>query len=197
MRCIAVKCIVGLGNPGTKYANTKHNLGFNVIAKIAQKLNVSAQKEKFDAIFAKTLYEGEQVILMQPLTYMNNSGKSVTQVVNFYNIPLDDVLIIYDDKDFDIGQIRMRKKGSAGGHNGVQSIIDSLGSDKFPRLRVGIGSPEGNQVNYVLSKFNEEEQSIIDKVIDTAADAAIYSINHSIDNTMNKFNIDISKEDLS
>jgi len=192
-----VKCIVGLGNPGTKYANTKHNLGFNVISKIAQKLNVRAQKEKFDAIFAKTLYEGEQVILMQPLTYMNNSGKSVIQVVNFYNIPLDDVLIIYDDKDFDIGQIRMRKKGSAGGHNGVQSIIDSLGSDKFPRLRVGIGSPEGSQVNYVLSKFNEEEQLIIDKVIDTAADAAIYSINHTIDNTMNKFNIDISKEDLA
>jgi len=192
-----VKCIIGLGNPGKKYANTKHNLGFNVVAKIANKLSINAQKEKFDAIFAKTVYKDEQVILMQPLTFMNNSGKSVSQVVNFYNLSLEDLLIIYDDKDFDIGQIRIRKQGSSGGHNGVQSIINSLNSSNFPRMRIGIGSPEGNQINYVLSRFDESEMPIIEKVTDVASEAAIFSINHNIDNTMNKFNIDIKEEDLS
>jgi len=187
-----VKCIIGLGNPGKKYANTKHNLGFNVVAKIAEKLRVTAQKEKFKALFAKTVYKGESVILMQPLTYMNKSGLSVREVVNFYNLDLEDIMIIYDDKDFDIGQIRIRKKGSAGGHNGVQSIIDALGSSEFPRMRIGIGSPEHDQISYVLSKFDEDEQETIDKVIDIASDAAIYSISNTLDNTMNKYNLDLN-----
>lgn len=188
-----VKCIIGLGNPGSKYANTKHNLGFNVVAKIAEKLNVIAQKEKFKALFAKTIYKGEAVILMQPLTFMNKSGVSVSEVVNFYNLDLEDLMIIYDDKDFDIGQIRIRKKGSSGGHNGVQSIIDALGSNEFPRMRIGIGSPEYDQISYVLSKFDESEQKVIDKVIDIASEAAIYSIFNTLDNTMNKYNLDLDR----
>ncbi|MFP4456129.1 MAG: aminoacyl-tRNA hydrolase [Clostridia bacterium] len=188
-----MKCIIGLGNPGSKYANTKHNLGFNVVAKVAEKLNVVAQKEKFKALFAKTVYKGESVILMQPLTFMNRSGLSVREVVNFYNLDLEDIMIIYDDKDFDIGQIRIRKKGSSGGHNGVQSVIDALGTNEFPRMRVGIGSPEFDQISYVLSKFDESEQKIIDKVIDIASEAAIYSINNTLDNTMNKYNSDLDK----
>lgn len=187
-----MKCIIGLGNPEKKYEKTKHNLGFEVITKIAKKLGVSVQKEKFRALFAKTNYSGEAVILMQPLTYMNRSGLSVSEVVSFYNLTPEDILIIHDDKDFDVGQIRIRKSGSSGGHNGVQSIIDALGTNKFPRIRVGIGSPERDQIAHVLSRFKEEEQDTIEKATDLAAEAAIYSINNTLDNTMNRYNLDVN-----
>ncbi len=188
-----MKCIVGLGNPGKKYEGTRHNLGFNVIAKIAEKLNVDTTQQKFNSIFAKTQVKGETILLVQPLTFMNRSGQAVREVVDFYKLDMDDLLVIYDDKDFNIGQVRLRKQGSAGGHNGIKSIINSLGTNEFNRMRLGIGAPEYDQINHVLSKFYPEEQKVIDKVIDHAAEAVIYFANNTMDNTMNKYNIDISE----
>lgn len=186
-----MKCIVGLGNPEPRYQNTRHNLGFAVIAKVAEKLNVSVQRKRFKGLYARTVYQGEEMMLLQPLTYMNNSGVSVKAMVREVNCDLTDILIVYDDLDFEVGQIRFRKQGSSGGHNGMKSIIKELGSSEFARLRLGIGKPEYNQIDYVLSKFSKAEQKIMDKTIDIAAEGILCFVKNGIDLAMNMYNLNI------
>lgn len=151
--------IVGLGNPEKEYANTRHNMGFNVINKIANEYKIEVMENKFDGLFWMGEIEGEKVILLKPQTYMNDSGKSVIKAKNFYKIPEENVLVIYDDIDLEPTKIRIRKKGSPGTHNGMKSVTECLGTQNFPRVRVGIGSPEhkGDLINYVIGKISKEE----------------------------------------
>jgi PTH1 family peptidyl-tRNA hydrolase len=182
--------IVGLGNPEADYSKTRHNMGFNTINKIAEKYSIEVNKKKFDGLIGEGSIEGEKVILLKPQTYMNLSGKSIVQVVNFYKIPLDNICVIYDDMDIEKGKIKIRKKGSAGSHNGMKSVISELGTTEFTRIRVGIGKPEfeGDAINYVIGAIPEEEVKILDEGTSTAAEAMIEILKIGVDNTMNKFN---------
>ena len=182
--------IVGLGNPETEYSKTRHNMGFNTINKIAKKYDISVEQKKFDALFGMGEIEGEKVILLKPQTYMNLSGKSIIQVINFYKISLDNVFVIYDDIDVEKGKIKIRKKGSAGSHNGMKSVIQELQSEDFTRIRVGIGKPEfdGDMINYVIGAIPEEEIKILDEGTTKASNAIIEIIKNGVDNAMNKFN---------
>lgn len=184
-----MKIIVGLGNPGVRYENTRHNAGFMVLDRIADILHVSIDKEKFEGKYVKTKVDGEDVILLKPETFMNNSGFSLRACMDFFKVPASDILVIYDDMDIPVGSIRLRQKGSAGGHNGVKSVITCALTNEFDRIRVGIGrDPQIPIVNYVLSKFRAEEQDLLREAVDEAARAAIYSITHSFSDTMNRFN---------
>ncbi len=133
--------VVGLGNPEEEYRKTRHNMGFEVVNEIASKYAVSMERKKFDAIFGETIIEGQKVILIKPQTYMNLSGVSVKQFVDFYKIPMEQVIVIYDDMDIEKGTMKIRKKGGAGSHNGMKSVISQIGSEDFPRIRIGIGAP--------------------------------------------------------
>ena len=182
--------IVGLGNPEDDYSKTRHNMGFNVINKIAKQYNIEVNKNKFKGLIGKGKIEGIDVILLKPQTYMNLSGESIKEVVDFYKIELDKLLIIYDDMDVDIGQIKIRKKGGAGSHNGMKSVIDCINTEEFSRIRVGIGKPEdkSDMINYVLGYIPENEVKELDKSTTIAKDAIIDFILNGIDNTMNKYN---------
>ncbi|WGI36621.1 aminoacyl-tRNA hydrolase [Mesomycoplasma lagogenitalium] len=180
-----MKLIVGLGNPGDEYKNTKHNVGFWVIDKIAQELKLNLDKQKFNGIFAKA----DDYILAKPLTYMNNSGLFVQKIAHFFKISNDDILIIYDDMDFSIGQAAIKNNGSAAGHNGMKDIIEQLGTEQIKRLKIGISRPLNKEnKNYVLTPFNNEEQKIIEKVVETAADAAIQFLSNDIRIIVERFN---------
>lgn len=133
--------VVGLGNPEEEYRKTRHNMGFDVVNEIASKYAVSMERKKFDAIFGETIIEGQKVILIKPQTYMNLSGVAVKQFVDFYKIPMEQVIVIYDDMDIEKGTMKIRKKGGAGSHNGMKSVISQIGSEDFPRIRIGIGAP--------------------------------------------------------
>lgn len=184
-----MKIIIGLGNIGREYENTRHNAGFMVIDQLAKNLNMSFDQEKFSAYFAKSKINGEDVILLKPTTYMNNSGFALRACLDFYKVSMDDVLVIYDDMDIKVGKIRLRQQGSAGGHNGIKSIISCTFTDKFDRIRVGIGRDKNIPiVNWVLSKFRDEEKDNLKSAIDNASKAAEYSITHSFSDTMNHFN---------
>lgn len=182
--------IVGLGNPEEEYANTRHNMGFNVINKLSEEYKIEVNKNKFDALFAAGNIEGEKVILLKPQTYMNLSGKSIIQVINFYKIPLENVLIIYDDIDIEPGLIRIRKKGSSGSHNGMKSVVAELNSQEFPRIRVGIGKPKftNDMINYVIGAVPKEEQIKLEEGTKKAKEAVIEVLKNGIDTAMNKFN---------
>lgn len=182
--------IVGLGNPEEEYGKTRHNMGFNVINKLSNKYGIEVNKKKFDGLCGDGMVEGETVILLKPQTYMNLSGKSIAQVVNFYKIPLENIIVIYDDVDIESGLIRIRKKGSSGSHNGMKSVIEELGSEEFSRVRVGIGKPkyEGDMINYVIGPVPEEEQKQLEKGVEKAKEAVIEILKNGIDIAMNKFN---------
>lgn len=182
--------IVGLGNPETDYSKTRHNMGFNAINKIAEKYNIEMNKKKFDGIIGEGIIENEKVILLKPQTYMNLSGKSIIQVINFYKIPLENICVIYDDMDVEKGHIKIRKKGSAGSHNGMKSVVEELRTIEFARIRIGIGKPEfeGDAINYVIGAIPEEESKLLDEGVTKAADAMIEILKIGIDNTMNKYN---------
>ena len=182
--------IVGLGNPEADYSKTRHNMGFNTINKIAEKYKISVEQKKFDALFGMGEIENEKVILLKPQTYMNLSGKSIIQVVNFYKIPLENIYVIYDDMDVEKGKIKIRKKGSAGSHNGMKSVVQELGTEEFTRIRIGIGKPEfeGDAINYVIGAIPKEEEKVLDEGTTKAADAMIEILKIGVDNTMNKFN---------
>jgi PTH1 family peptidyl-tRNA hydrolase len=158
-----MKLIVGLGNPGNEYNKTRHNLGFLVLDKYLEENNLKFDKDKFESIYTIDRIGEDRVIFQQPMTFMNLSGTAVKQLSDFYKIKPEDILIVYDDKDLPVGDIRVRTKGSAGGHNGIKSIINQLGTENFGRLRIGIGSnPKINTADYVLGKFSKEDQEIID-----------------------------------
>ena len=184
-----MKLIVGLGNPGAEYKNNRHNVGFMLVDKLAQRWGVEFGKQKFQARYGGGMCGFENVVLLKPQTFMNRSGGSVLEAMVFYKTDLEDLLVIYDDLAIDLGTIRSRSKGSAGGHNGVKDIINRLGTDDFPRLRVGIGSPKfGNTIKHVLGNFQEEEEPILNKVLDRSADAVEYWVANGIKATMNEYN---------
>lgn len=182
--------IVGLGNPGAKYAHTRHNVGFDVLEKLSKKLNVSIAREKDEALIGECFVGGKKVILALPQTYMNLSGEAVMRLVNYYRIDPEDLLVVYDDIDLAPGFIRIRKNGSAGTHNGMRSIIGLLGFENFPRLRVGVGQKrEGYELaDWVLGHYIGEEQEAADRAFELAADAIIDYIENGIESAMCKYN---------
>ena len=180
--------VVGLGNPGNKYKNTRHNVGFDALDVLANMYSTKIEKEKFKGLFNEIRINNEKVILVKPLTYMNLSGESVIQFVNYYNIPLENVIVIHDDISIDVGKIRIRQKGSSGGQNGVKNIIQNLSSDNFNRIKIGIGNPVNDLVSYVLGTFSNDERKIIDKTIELAAKAAEKIITNGVLEAMNEFN---------
>ncbi len=186
-----LRLFVGLGNPGKKYSNTRHNVGFNVLDRLAERYKININNIGFKGLYYKGHLFQKPVMLLKPQTYMNLSGLSVSQVVNMYKIPLDKLMVIYDDLDLPLGRIRIRLKGSAGGHNGMKSIIESIGNSKdFPRLRIGIGkSFDIEAKNHVLSRFSSDESVVIDKIINRCCDAVEQIIKtDDIVRAMNEFN---------
>ena len=180
--------IVGLGNPGKQYEQTRHNIGFDVIDYMANKYNIDVNREKFKGICGEGFIENKKVILLKPLTYMNLSGESIRELANFYKLEDDEIIVVYDDISLDIGRLRIREKGSAGGHNGIKSIIQNLGGDKFPRVKVGVGQPKDNLVNHVLGKFSKEDREHKEKVIPVVSDAIVEIVKNDAKESMNKFN---------
>lgn len=182
--------IVGLGNPEEEYSNTRHNMGFDTINKIAQKYDIKFSKTNFKGIYGTGIIEGEKVILLKPQTYMNLSGESIKEVIDFYKVSTENLIIIYDDIDIEPGIIKLRKTGGPGTHNGMKSVINKIGTEKFPRVRIGIGKPEykGDLINYVIGKIPNEDKKILEKSTDLAKDAVIEVIKNGVDIAMNKFN---------
>lgn len=181
-----MKLIVGLGNPGKEYDKTRHNVGFMVIDNYLGSVKWS---NKFNSLYIDKVINNEKVIFVKPLTYMNNSGNSVGEFVRYYNIDYKDILIIQDDLDESVGKFKLKLHSSSGGHNGIKSIISSLGSQDFPRLKIGIGSVKKDKVvDYVLGRFNKEELSIIENNFDYFNDIIDSFINDGIDKTMNIYN---------
>jgi len=185
-----VKIIIGLGNPGRKYEDTRHNVGFMAIDKISNQWGLPVQHAKFRAIVGEGRIETEKVLLVKPQTYMNLSGESVAEILKFYKLTPDDLLVIYDDLDLPTGQLRLREKGSAGGHNGIKSLIQHLGTQEFKRIKVGIGRPEpGRSVSdYVLQAFSAAEKPLIDQAVEHAADAAVMWTRDPFVKVMNHYN---------
>ena len=166
-----MKLVVGLGNKGREYENTRHNMGFMLVDRYLQYRNITDKfKEKFNAMYIETTINNEKVIFIKPMTYMNNSGIAVRSFVDFYKLNSEDVLVISDDLDLDLGKFRLRRNGSSGGHNGLKSIISHLGTDNFKRLRIGISNDKDDVINYVLSKFSKKELNEIDTMFDTLVD---------------------------
>lgn len=183
--------IVGLGNPDKKYEATRHNIGFDVIDAIADKYNINVKDKKHKALVGSGVIEGMKVLLVKPLTYMNLSGESVAEVMNFYKLdPEEDMLVIFDDISLAPGNIRIRKKGSAGGHNGIKNIIAMTGTQNFMRIKVGVGEkPAGwDLADHVLGRFDKEDRAKVDDAIKDAVDAAVLMMQGDVDEAMNEFN---------
>lgn len=166
-----MKVIVGLGNPGKKYSGTRHNIGFRVLEELARRHLVDKEESRFDAIIGHIRIGDEKVLLVKPLTYMNLSGRAVQPLMRWFKLDLENLLVNYDDMDLSPGDLRLRMKGGSGGHKGMASIIASLGSQEFSRIRIGIGRPDYEAINWVLGKFSAAEEKIMDEVISRAADA--------------------------
>lgn len=182
--------IVGLGNPENEYAHTRHNMGFDTINQIAKNNNTQITKNKFKGLCESTIIQNQKVILLKPQTYMNLSGESVKEVAEFYNLKPEEIIVIYDDIDIEKGHIKIRKKGGAGSHNGMKSVVEELQSTDFARIRVGIGQPEfkSDMINYVIGKVPQEEQEILQQGVKKAAKAVEEILKNGIDIAMNKFN---------
>ena len=183
--------LVGLGNPGTQYENTRHNVGFLVADELAERQNAPIQRLKFKALTNLLTISGEKVLVMKPVTYMNLSGEAVRQAVDFYKIPPERVLVVSDDTALAVGRLRIRKGGSAGGHNGLKNIIQHLGTDQFPRVRVGVGEkphPDYDMADWVLGKLQGEDKKVIDGAVKRAADAVECLLKEGPDRAMNRFN---------
>ena len=183
--------IVGLGNPDKQYEGTRHNVGFDVIDKLAEKYNISVDTKKHRAYIGKGVIEGQKVILAKPQTYMNLSGESVFSMTDYYKIaPEEELLVVYDDISLDVGQLRIRKKGSAGGHNGIKNIIAHLGTMEFPRIKVGVGEkPKGYDLaDYVLGKFSKGEQELMEEGYQNAVEAVAAIVQGNMEQAMNQYN---------
>lgn len=185
--------MVGLGNPGLKYEFTRHNIGFSIVDSLARDIEIEFKKVKsYYSLISRGMINNHKVILVKPQTFMNLSGRAVSRVVSYYKISLRDLLIVYDDLNLELGQVRIRKKGSAGGHKGIKSIMQYLDSEEIPRLRVGIGNPSVNfnfdYVSYVLSNFNNEEKDKIGEVIQLSTDAIKTVIEDGFEKAMRKYN---------
>jgi PTH1 family peptidyl-tRNA hydrolase len=184
-----VKLIVGLGNPGSEYAETRHNLGFKVIEALESALSMEVNRRKFSARVGEGLYSDQRLILMKPWKYMNRSGEAVAAAVGFYKLDLGDLMVVTDDLALEVGRIRLRAKGSAGGHNGLADIIEKLGSNEFARCRVGIGPAQAaGAVGYVLGRPQEQDKRLLNEAILRARDAVLCWVQFGIEKTMNEFN---------
>lgn len=186
-----MKLIVGLGNPGRKYMTTKHNVGFMTVDELCRRLGIQPNEAMFDSDVATTFINGEKVILAKPVTYMNESGRAIRPLMDYFQIDLSDIVVVYDDMDLPIGKIRLRQKGSAGGHNGIKSLIQHLGTQNFQRIKIGIGRPYPKQdvVSHVLSPFAKEVHEEIGGAIHLATDAIEdWLEQEDFVGTMNRFN---------
>lgn len=181
--------IVGLGNPGKKYENTRHNMGFIAVDLLAEKYGIKVDKIKHKALVGEGRIAGQKVLLVKPQTFMNLSGESVREVVNYYKVEMEDLTVIYDDIDLALGTIRIRKFGSAGTHNGMKSVVYQLQSDQFPRIRVGVGNESrGDLASFVTERFPKKDVPVIEEALTKAAEAAVSIIEDGIDMAMNKYN---------
>lgn len=183
--------IVGLGNPGKEYERTRHNCGFRVLDILAEKLNCKVDKAKFQGLYGQTVVDGKKLFLLKPLTYMNLSGRSVLQLSSYFNIPPQRIIVIFDDISLAPGRLRVRSNGSAGGHNGIKSVISELGSQEFPRVKVGVGAkpyPEQDLADWVLSGFTASEEKALKTALENAADAALCLIEKGVSEAANRYN---------
>lgn len=180
--------IVGLGNPGKKYELTRHNMGFRAVDLFSELTFIDIDKEAFHGLVGRGKVFDKDVILFKPTTYMNLSGTAVREIVNFFKINLDDIIVVFDDMSLPVGKIRLRLEGSSGGQKGMQNIIDNLGSEKIKRIRIGIGEPEYSSIDYVLSKPTKDEEPLIEEAIETAGEALKEVLRSSFELAMNKFN---------
>ncbi len=182
--------IIGLGNPEKDYSNTRHNMGFNTINKIAKQYEIEVIKTKFKGLYGSGIIEGEKVILLKPQTFMNLSGESVKEIIQFYKVDEEQIIVIYDDIDIEPGTIKIRKAGGPGTHNGMKSVVHELNTQNFKRVRVGIGSPieKADLIEYVIGAIPEEEKEKLEKGTELAKEAVIEIIKNGIDIAMNKFN---------
>ncbi len=182
--------IIGLGNPEEEYSNTRHNMGFNTINKLAEQYNIEISKKKFKGIYGVGTIDNKKIILLKPQTYMNLSGESIIEAIDFYKIKKEEIIIIYDDIDIESGIIKIRKKGGPGTHNGMKSVIQHIGTQEFTRVRVGIGSPENKNdlINYVIGPISEKDRLKLEEGTTLARDAIIEIIKNGVENAMNKYN---------
>ncbi|MEG0711248.1 MAG: aminoacyl-tRNA hydrolase [Niameybacter sp.] len=185
-----MKLIIGLGNPGMQYAATRHNIGFEAIDKLADIHHISVNRSKFKALVGEGTIGGEKVVLMKPQTYMNLSGEAVTACKSWYKISDEDLIIMYDDVSLGVGDIRIRKNGSSGGHNGIKSIIAQLGTDVFPRVKIGVGEkPKGwDLADYVLGKFTDEDNKILGERLKAVCEAVETMVKKNVETAMNNYN---------
>ena len=183
--------IVGLGNPGREYERTRHNCGFRALDLLAEKLGCKADKLKFQGLYCQTTWSGKKLYLLKPQTYMNLSGRSVLQLSAYFSIPPQRIIVMYDDISLAPGRLRIRAEGSAGGHNGIKSMIQELGSQDFPRVKIGVGAnphPDYDLADWVLSTFNANEEKALKVALENAADAALAIIDHGVPEAANRFN---------
>lgn len=184
-----IRMVVGLGNPGKEYENTRHNAGFRVIDSLAKALNIEVKKQRFAALFGQGEFEGKKLILLKPWLFMNRSGQAVATAAGFYKLPVQSLLVVLDDLALPPGTIRLRSKGTAGGHNGLADIIEKLGTADFARLRVGIGKSETiDQVDYVLGKPSKEDAALIKEAVEKAGKAVLFWVKKGTEAAMNEFN---------
>lgn len=182
---------MGLGNPGADYNRTRHNCGFRAIDRLAQQLGCKINKAKFQGLYGQATVSGKKLYLLKPLTYMNNSGSSVLQMSAYFNIPPQRIVVLFDDISLGLGKMRIRKNGSAGGHNGIKSIISQLGSQEFPRVKIGVGEkpyPDMDLVDWVLSAFSSSEEKVLESIWEDAANAALCIAEHGTDAAASQYN---------
>ena len=182
---------MGLGNPGKEYEKTRHNCGFRALDVLAQKLNCKVDKGKFQGLYGQTTYDGVKLLLLKPLTYMNLSGRSVLQLSAYFHVPPQKIIVLYDDISLEPGRLRIRADGSAGGHNGIKSIISEVGSQDFPRVKIGVGGkahPEQDLADHVLSGFTAQEEKALASALERAADAALCIIDKGVPEAANRYN---------
>ena len=183
--------IVGLGNPGKEYERTRHNCGFRAVDVLADKLGCKIDKGKFQGLYGQTIYQGNKLFLLKPLTYMNLSGRSVLQLSSYFNIPPQRIIVLFDDISLPPGRLRIRPDGSAGGHNGIKSIISEVGSQDFPRVKIGVGGkahPEQDLADHVLSAFSPAEEKALQSALERAAEAALCIIGRGVPEAANRYN---------
>lgn len=182
--------VAGLGNPGNSYENNRHNVGFMLVDKLSEKLSISLDKKKFDGVFGKGKFKGNEIFLLKPFSYMNRSGGPVRGLSQYFNVNVSRIILVYDDLDLPPGKIRIRTKGGSGGHNGIKSVIENFGTTEIGRIKVGIGRPEHREqvISYVLHDFDKEELKIIEKGIEKAAEAIEEIIVNGFTACMNNFN---------
>src|SRR5690625_4604540 len=191
-----MKCIIGLGNPRRKYEKTRHNIGFMVIDRLSSDLGIELSQNKFKCSYGAGYLNGEKVMLVKPQTFMNLSGEGVRPLLDYYKIAVDDILVLYDDLDLPVGKLRLRQKGSGGGHNGIKSLNQHLATDRYKRIRIGIDRPEpgGSITGYVLGRFTGEEAALIDKVTARSAEASADFVTVPFQDVMTEYNGDVNEQ---